>query len=267
MNKASIKEVQSVKSVLNVYKPIGLTPLQTIRKIKIKFPNYKNEKISYAGRLDPMAEGVLILLVGQKNKEAPSYLNLGKEYLFESIFGIETDTCDILGILKRLKVKPMPKGAKLELTKIAKKYKGLIKQVYPPYSSYRMHGKPLFYWARRGLLAGKYLPTKEVEIKSMKMLNDYEIDAQELEKDILHHVNIVEGDFRQEKIKKRWKNFFASNKAKSFLVFRFQIICSSGTYVRSIVHELGKDLGVGAMTYKIKRTKVGKYRIENSINI
>ena len=67
-----------MQSVIPVYKPLGLTPLQAIVKFKKLFPDYANEKISYAGRLDPMAEGLLLLLVGEENKQRNEYEDLSK---------------------------------------------------------------------------------------------------------------------------------------------------------------------------------------------
>ncbi|PSO45951.1 MAG: tRNA pseudouridine(55) synthase, partial [Parcubacteria group bacterium QH_9_35_7] len=59
-------------------KPISLTPLQTIEKFKEQNPKYKDKKMSYAGRLDPMAEGLLLCLVGEENKNREEYQQLEK---------------------------------------------------------------------------------------------------------------------------------------------------------------------------------------------
>ena len=58
-----------MKKILNLYKKVGWTPLETIEKFKLKNPVYKNKRMGYAGRLDPMAEGVLIVLVEEENNE------------------------------------------------------------------------------------------------------------------------------------------------------------------------------------------------------
>jgi len=60
--------------------------------------------LTYAGRLDPMAEGVLIILVGDECKKKQKYLGLDKEYEIEVLFGLETDTQDILGVIKRIDI-------------------------------------------------------------------------------------------------------------------------------------------------------------------
>jgi tRNA pseudouridine55 synthase len=70
-----------MEQVITVNKPIGLTPLQAVTQFRKKFPLYASEKIGYAGRLDPMAEGLLLLLVGDNNKTKEQYEQLDKEYL------------------------------------------------------------------------------------------------------------------------------------------------------------------------------------------
>ena len=58
-----------MNKVINLYKPVGFTPLQAVERFKEENVRYKKEKISYPGRLDPMAQGVLLLLVGDETKK------------------------------------------------------------------------------------------------------------------------------------------------------------------------------------------------------
>ena len=85
----------------------------------------------------------------------------------------------------------------------------------------------------------------------------------------MKQINLVQGDFRQEKIKEKWEEFFDNNQKpitdNQFLTAKFSILCSSGTYVRSLANELGEKLGTGAITIDIKRTKVGDNLLENSL--
>ncbi len=61
-----------MKSLINLYKPCSKTPLQAVEEFRLQNPKYKTKKISYPGRLDPVAEGILILLIGEENKKSPS---------------------------------------------------------------------------------------------------------------------------------------------------------------------------------------------------
>ena len=76
-------------------------------------------------------------------------------------------------------------------------------------------------------------------------------------------VAIVEN--RQEEITKGWKDFFGKRSERTCMTALIETRCGSGTYVRSIVHELGKFLSIGATTLHIVRTKVGNYSINDSI--
>src|SRR6267143_411770 len=88
--------------VLALYKPQGLTPLEIIEQVRIKQPEYQKVKIGYAGRLDPLAHGVLLLTIGEENKNREKYLQLEKTYQFSVLFGFATDTFDYLGMLKKM---------------------------------------------------------------------------------------------------------------------------------------------------------------------
>jgi tRNA U55 pseudouridine synthase TruB len=72
--------------------------LEVLENFKEENPKYKEIKFAYAGRLDPMAEGQLLILVGDTCKERDKYLNLDKEYEFEILLGLKSDTKDLLGL-------------------------------------------------------------------------------------------------------------------------------------------------------------------------
>ena len=76
-----------MKNIINIYKKAGETPLEAINRLRSRRPEYQDVKITYAGRLDPLAEGVLILLAGDAVYEKEKYLKLDKEYEAEILFG------------------------------------------------------------------------------------------------------------------------------------------------------------------------------------
>ncbi len=73
------------------YKQWGETPLEALERVRLENPHVKNIPLSYAGRLDPLAEGVLLVLCGEANKSRSEYLGMDKEYECEVLFGIKTD--------------------------------------------------------------------------------------------------------------------------------------------------------------------------------
>jgi len=258
-----------MKLILNIYKPQGLTPLQIIDQVREKFPEYKNEKIGFAGRLDPLAHGILLLMVGEETTQQRSeFLDLPKSYEFEAVFGMTTDTYDVLGMVKNSEaMKQSNTDEENEIKKFIKSKLGKQKQSYPPYSSKEVGGKPLHWWARNNKLDEIKIPEREIEIYDFTCITTNSITANELQQNIIHQINSVTGDFRQEEIKKKWKKFFAANRQQTFQTARFIIDCSSGTYIRSLVNELGEQLNCGAITLEILRTNVGEYMIGNSIKI
>ncbi len=120
------------ESVLNVFKPVGLTPLQTLNLLNLKYPELVDKKLSYAGRLDPLASGVMLVLVGEETKNKDQYLGLEKVYEFVILFGFSTDTGDVMGLIKEAS----DKSVELKnIDGVLKKHLGEFDQVYPKYSS------------------------------------------------------------------------------------------------------------------------------------
>ena len=141
-------------------------------------------------------------------------------------------------------------------------------QPYPPYSSMVVDKKPLFYWARKGLLNTITIPQKKVDIYSSSLINIKSINTQVLQEIIYSRINKVKGDFRQKEILLLWDTFFAENKNEDILIGRGLIKCSSGTYIRSIINTLGKELGHGAIALSIVRMRVGeKFTLNNAIRL
>ncbi|MEO8638119.1 MAG: hypothetical protein ABI430_04435 [Candidatus Taylorbacteria bacterium] len=257
--------------VLNLYKRHGETPRETIERFKSRHPEYADTKMTYAGRLDPMAEGVLLVVCGKEIENKEKYLDLDKEYIFEAVFGIQTDTYDILGVPSwklaiddwELKSKNFH-GEKLIINEIDK-MKGKRMQLYPPYSSKTVLGRKLFNWAKEGKLNEIDIPEIEIEIYNLELTGLRSIHKKEFEEFVNESISKVKGDFRQDEIAESWKTFFENCKRSEFVVFTFRTVCSRGTYVRSIVHELGIKLQIGAVTLHIKRTRVGNHVIHSSL--
>lgn len=256
-----------MQKVVNLFKPVGKTPLELIKEFQNQHPEYQNIKLGYAGRLDPMAEGILVVLLGDENLKRKEYERLPKTYEFTIALGIETDTYDILGLTKTEHINPCNQLLiKEKIQQLIPQFIGKHLQEYPPYSSPRVNGKPLFYWAREGKLDQICIPKKEINIFNLQLTAEKIISTTDLATYILQRINLVQGEFRQEKIKKNWQIIFGKNVTKIH-TFSFTIECSTGTYIRSISHELGKILGTNAVTLQIIRTKVGSFEIEHSIHI
>jgi tRNA pseudouridine55 synthase len=249
--------------VLNLYKRLGETPRERLERLRAAHKQYEHEVLSYAGRLDPMAEGVLLCLVGAANKRREAYLDLDKEYVLDVLFGFATDTYDILG-----RVMEMGEAEGLDRARVGKalnEFRGTIDQEYPPYSSKTVEGKSLFEWARGNALGSLVLPSRAVTVREITLEGLYKVPEQQLLAYIESSVEKVQGDFRQEEILRTWQRHLKKGGTRVFKAATVRIDCTSGTYARSIAHRLGQELGVPALALHILRTKAGEYNVEKSL--
>lgn len=231
-----------------VWKPVGLSPLETILKLKLQRPDLVSEKITYAGRLDPLASGVLVLLVGGARFNKDQYLNLPKTYEVEILLGASTDSGDILGLIKDVKSKFIDLNS---IPETIAPFVGVRNQLAPKFSSPGLDGK-IFH--------------KEVEIYSIKMLDAYNINSSTLLESIIKKINLVTGNFRQAEILAKWRALLESGD-KDWLAIKVMVEASSGTYMRVLAENIGAELGVPALAYSIKRTKVGDWGRGNCVDL
>lgn len=259
----------SCNEVTAIYKPQGVTPLQLIEKFRKSNPKYKDAKIGFAGRLDPLAHGVMLLTIGEANKEREPLLSLDKTYRFSVLLGIETDTYDYLGILKNFQVLDVAENYEKIVLDFIKRHTGKFIQPYPPFSSKTLNGTPLFKLAKRNGFKINNLrfknserwPTKEVEVFRFELLKEVGVCSLEISGVVLGNLKKIKGFFRQNRIIRQWEKFFEANPNQEFKLLTFEIDCSSGTYVRSLAHKLGQELGTGAIAFEINRTRVGNYTV------
>ncbi len=202
---------------LLINKPTGITSFDVVRKLR-KILNLR--KIGHAGTLDPLAEGLMILALGEGTKLLEFLLKENKTYEAEVTLGKESDTYDAEGVLKNISAKEISNG---ELKKALQKFRGKIQQIPPKYSALKINGQKAYELARQG---------KEVEMK----VRDVEVFGIE----ILEYI---------------------------YPTLKLKIDCSTGTYIRSIAHDLGQELKVGGYLTKLKRTKIGKYVLGNSVSL
>lgn len=255
-----------------INKKVGETPLEALERLRLEKPEYKTERLSYAGRLDPMAEGLLLVLVGSdcdaKNRE--KFLNLEKEYEVEILFGVGTDSYDLLGILdiKRNFNKNLLEfnldGIKLRVREIIKDFMGTSNVLsYPPFSSKTINGKSMFNLALAGDLDEENLPKSPGGIQNIEIIDSKIADSAEVMLAIKSRVSKVKGNFRQAEILQKWSDFFsnAENHPVKWPILSLKVECDSGVYMRSLAKEMGDRMGIPALAYSIKRIKIGDYAL------
>jgi len=207
-----------VDAVLIVDKPAGMTSHDVVARVR----RIAGEKsVGHLGTLDPMATGVLPLVLGRFTRLAQFYNEADKRYEGTIRFGWATDTYDAEG---------QPAGPEqpvnLSLEKIqaaAAEFIGEIAQYPPPFSAKKIAGIPAHRLARKGQPVD--LKPKQVEIKELELIS---FDGQQV---------------------------------------RFRAWVSSGTYLRSLAHDLGKKLGPGGHLAELKRTAVHEFTIEEAYSL
>ncbi len=178
-------------------------------------------QVGHLGTLDPLATGVLVLLLGKATRLVRFYTGRRKRYTAGLRFGFATNTYDSEGEAQGTDTAPELDRAQLEL--FAAESMGPFAQMPPQFSAKKVHGRPAYELARNKV---------EFELKPA----DVEIFE--------YRLTEIAGSMA-----------------------RFTIECSSGTYVRSLAHDMGKRLGCGAHLTEICRTAVGEFSIEQAIGV
>ncbi|MDO8575301.1 MAG: hypothetical protein Q7R78_01200 [bacterium] len=274
-------------------KRVGETPLECLNRFKLDNPLYKDLPLTYAGRLDPLAEGVLVILAGEKRLEKEKYNYCDKEYTADILFGINTDTHDYLGLadLSEEFVKDFTKGGGVEggegevlkeemkdkikekilsgVDSEVKKFVGDIKQIPPLFSSKNIavlgldrikdFCKKTFSDEKNAV----FCTTKDVKVYEMEVTGKREVAGSEILEEVLQKIPLVTGSFRQKEITERWKEILRDSNGDNshisnikFPVISLRIKCSGGFYVRALARDLGEAFGTSAIASRIKRTKI-----------
>ena len=218
-------------------KEVGETPLSCIKRC---LPD--GEVYTYAGRLDPMASGALLVLEGEECKYRDRFLSLTKRYRYTALLGMETDSHDLLGLITRY-------GEKGEIPRLIT---GKHIQTIPLFSSKPVDGKPLFQYGIEG--EPVELPKNEIEIFEHKLIEKGECRVSDVAAYAIKSVKKVKGDFRIKEIVSQWEEYLQSDKMIKYI--KADITCSSGTYIRSLVS------GYKGVLYYLDRYALGEYTLD-----
>ncbi|MES3006053.1 MAG: hypothetical protein V4664_03850 [Patescibacteria group bacterium] len=266
MTTKQISNTKPSAGVFGVYKRTGETPLQCLDRLRLEQIQYQNQILSYAGRLDPLASGVLLVLAGEEaNRDRKEYLGLSKTYEVEVLFGVSTDTYDVLGLVMDTKAYDIG-GITETVESSARDVSNFNEMEYPPFSSKPVNGKSLFQWAREGRLGEISIPKQEGKILNIEIIGIDQKSRSDIRDQILSLISRVSGDFRQEEISKRWNEVLNKNEINEFLIVKFRIDCESGVYMRSFAHKLGEIIDIPALALSIIRTRVGTFDMNSVVS-
>jgi tRNA pseudouridine55 synthase len=204
-----------MNGILIVDKPTGPTSHDVVSRVR---KILQQRSVGHLGTLDPLATGVLPLVLGNFTRLAQFYLSSEKNYAGVMRFGYSTDTYDAEGEASS----PVQAIAlSLEsVRQLAARFRGVTEQMPPPFSAKKIQGVPAYKLARRK--ADVQLKAVKVEIKELEILD-------------------VEGERVQ-----------------------FRVRVAAGTYVRSLAHDMGQQMGCGAHLESLRRTASGEFELADA---
>lgn len=245
-------------------KPRELGSTQAVGAVKrnLREGGYAKTKVGHGGTLDPLAEGVLPIALGEATKLAGRMLDASKVYEFTIRFGEETDTLDTEGeLVERSDVRPTLE----QVEAVLPQFTGMIEQVPPAYSAVKVDGKRAYARARAGETVE--IKVREVEVYSLKILPGTGRGAASrsggvegtgpqsstLADNPLHHPSAMASDGPPPRT------------GEDFVTLRAHV--SKGTYIRSLARDMARALGTcGHVTY-LRRTKAGPFLEKQAISL
>lgn len=213
-----MQTVHPFEGILLIDKPKGCTSHDVVDKVRRRLGM---RQIGHAGTLDPMATGLLLILVGRATKVSQYLMSLEKTYEGALKLGETTDSQDAEGTL--VCSRPIPELSREHLEEAMRGFIGDQYQTPPMFSAKKVDGVPLYKMARKGKVVER--ERQFIHIRSLDLL-----------------------DF-----------------SPPFI--RFKLVCSKGTYVRTLAHDLGEALGCGAHLCALRRTATHAFTLEKALSL
>jgi len=214
---------------LNIDKPEGFTSHDVVARVRRATGT---RRVGHAGTLDPFATGVLVCCIGRATRLVQFLVGLDKEYIGTVRLGYATDTQDGTG----KQITPLRSSNELsleELRRVLNQLTGPQSQTPPMFSAKKVAGERLYRAARAG---------RDVEREAVSIV----IHSMKLIEDEGSALNVNEDGSRD---------------------FSIQVRCSSGTYVRTLAHDIGEQLGVGGHLVKLRRMEVGHFSLAEALTL
>ncbi len=209
--------------VFLIDKPVGPSSFTMVRKVR---QILGMKKVGHAGTLDPFASGLLIVCAGRPATRIISQLMEGeKEYLATLKLGVQTTTQDPEGeIVAEQVVQDLSDEI---ISECLESFKGIQEQVPPAFSAVKYKGKPLYYYARKGVPIKK--AARQIDIREIERLDNGQLGG------LNNELNI-------------------------------RVVCSKGTYIRTLAADIGSKLGCGAHLCQLRRIRSGIFTLEKSFS-
>jgi tRNA pseudouridine55 synthase len=237
-------------ALLLIDKPLGWTSFDVVQKVRYwlgKRTGIKRIKVGHAGTLDPLATGLLLLCIGDHTRRIELLQGMDKVYTGTLTFGAETASYDLEKPVEPSTDTTLPSDA--DLARAVVSFLGAIEQYPPVFSAIKVDGKRLYSSARKGgevALTARPVQVHEFLLGALRPVptTDATREVQNLSAkghpiwQYPDHAQGVQADFR--------------------------IVCSKGTYIRSLAHDMGELLGCGAYLSALRRTDNGHFSVQDA---
>jgi len=190
---------------------------------------FEAQKAGHTGSLDPLATGVLPICLGEATKISHYLLDADKRYRAKCVLGSVTTTGDSEGEI--IAVSPVPDLKKEQLVQLLQSFLGTQEQTPPMYSALKHNGRPLYEYARQGINIER--KSRQITIKELQLL-DFQIHSEATE-------------------------------LASF--FEVEVLCSKGTYIRSLCEDIGQAIGCGGYISELRRLESGPFLLSDAVTL
>ncbi len=218
---------RSINGILLLDKPKGMTSNQALQTAKQLF---SANKAGHTGSLDPLATGLLPICFGEATKFSQFLLNANKIYCVSARLGIKTNTGDAEGEV--IESRPVSKYSADQLETILSSFRGSISQIPPMFSALKHKGQPLYKLARQGIMIERNPRTVTIHSLCLQDSND-----------------------------------IADKNSSAKSILNLEIKCSKGTYIRTLIEDIGEALGCGAYVHDLRRLGVANYLAEQMVSL
>jgi tRNA pseudouridine55 synthase len=215
------------QKVLLIDKPSGMSSHSVVNGVRRQTGI---KRVGHAGTLDPLATGLLIVLVGRETTRLQDFfMHQDKTYQFTAVLGHETDTYDLEGkVVQTWPTEEVQQVTEDQVRQVLQQFVGEYDQQVPAFSAVKVQGKKLYELARQGKVEKlpEKLPSRRVKIYSLKLLS--------------------------------------FKKSATQVTFQCEVKCGSGTYVRSLAVDIGRALKIGATVIELRRTEIGNFSVDTA---
>ncbi|MEO1030258.1 MAG: tRNA pseudouridine(55) synthase TruB [Bacteroidota bacterium] len=232
--------------VLLIDKPLHWTSFQAVNKLRWAIRKafaIKKIKVGHAGTLDPLATGLLVICTGKMTKQINTFQGQEKVYTGTFVLGSTTPSYDLETDIDA--TFPTDHITEDLIHETAKQFVGTIEQFPPVFSAIKKEGKRLYEFARAG---------EHVDIKSRQVeISEFEITKIDASTELSTGASTALRQAQRDTL-------------STGLELKFRVVCSKGTYIRSLAHDFGKALNSGAHLSELRRTRIGDFRVEDALS-